>query len=267
MRNYYFLTNLCPPLQLREPPEISFSELKAFFYINLAAQDYARMRALQFYIDLYNLRALWLEKPIDDKGFYSKEELEVAMVTGVGLPDYVLDFLQTYDTTEKRVHAFLSLIASYFQEEIARADSFFVKEYLTFERQSRLILAGFRSKLERRDIIEELQFEDPLDSSVAFVIAQKDAKEFEAPDGYEELKLIFIKNKSSPLELFKDLLEFRFNRIEAMKGDNPFGIDAQLAYMVQLAIVEAWQEVRSGSLLEEGSKVVDKMISTVKESA
>jgi hypothetical protein len=70
----------------------------------------------------------------------------------------------------------------------------------------------------------------------------------EVPEEYESLKNVFEKYNDNPLDQFKALCQYRFDKVEEMKGDNVFTIDAQLAYLVELLIVENWQQTKQESL-------------------
>lgn len=234
-------------------------QLIDLFRINLSGEDFSKVEVIQLYIDLYNLRALWLNQQFDPRGSFSLEELQNSIATKTGFKDYILDFLQFYDDPKELAAAFPALIAKFFQEESATATGF-LKEYLSFERNWRLITAGFRAKQLGKDLMQELQFEDSFDPIIAQLLVQKDAKSYEPPEGYEGLKILFEKYGGSPLDLLKALSQYRIDRIEEIKGDDVFGIGAMLAYLVELLIVERWQE----ALKEQGLKIIDTIVKGVR---
>lgn len=250
---------MCPPLSFEAAPEISFLELLDLFRINLKPKDFAQVTVIQRFIDLYNLRAFYLRTPFDPRGSFSKEEFQEIASVHVGLEEYILDYLQHYEDKEERLHHFPALIAAYFQNEREEKNGF-LQEYLRFEHEWRLVQTLFRAKKLGRDLIGELQFEEMDDPFVAQLIAQKDTKSAEAPEGYGEIKDFFLKHGEQPLELFRALLEYRFNKMEEIKGENSFSLDALLAYMVQLLIVERWQEAKAQS----GKEMIDTILKAVK---
>ncbi|MCE5318293.1 MAG: DUF2764 domain-containing protein, partial [Parachlamydia sp.] len=71
-------------------------------------------------------------------------------------------------------------------------------------------------------------------------LAQKDAKNFEPPVEFEDLKPILDKYYNSPLDLQKALAEYRFNKIEERLTYDPFSIDRVLGYIVQYMLVDKW---------------------------
>lgn len=253
--HYYFLASLLSDLQIGLPPEIDFAELSHLFTANLTSRDYEKVTVVRRYYDIQNIRSFLREEPLSSRSNYSDKELEEALLTKSGLPDYVFDFLERYDTKESRLYYFASLIASYFREESRRADGF-LKEYLTFERELRLVTTALRAKKLGRDLLVELQFEDPGDDLVADIIAQKDAKEYEPPERFLELKALFEREEQHPFELHKAIAEFQFAKVDELLGIDFFTINRLLAYLVQLIAVEKWLELDK----KKGMQIVDTIV-------
>lgn len=254
-KNYYFLASALPELQIGYPPDISFNTFRYILKVNLTPEDYSKTRIIRRYYDIQNIRTFWLKQELDPRGHFNENELEEALVTQTGFPDYVYDFFERYEPLEDRLHNFSALVGAYFQNEIESTDGF-VKEYLTFEREWRLVLTGFRAKVLGRDLAKELQFEDPNDEIVAQIMAQKDAKSYEPPSRYSDLKGAFEQHRNSPLELHKALCEYRFQKVESMYGIDVFSISRILAYMSQLIIVEKWLELDK----KKGLQVVEGIV-------
>ena len=255
MSNYYFSSSAIPTLKVGEKPTITFLEFKGLLKLNISARDYAKTVVVRRLIDIENLRALWKGETFDSRGNYTAKQLEEVLITQQGLSGYIFDFIEEYPNTDERLKNFAALIASFFAEEIALSDGF-LKRYLLLERAWRLVLVGFRAKALGRDIVKELQHEDPDDDIVAQIIAQKDAKSYEPPDGYEDLKGIFYDKSDDPLCFHKALCEYRFERIDEMLFGDAFSIDRIIGHMVQLIIVERWQELNK----EKGNEVVNTIV-------
>lgn len=242
MGNYYFLAASLPPLNLGVQPDIAFEELLNRLKINLNKEDYEKSVVLRRYFDLVNIRALLLQEEIDPRGNLNEKELDEALLIKSLLPDYVFDFLDQYETSRERIAHFPELIARFFSEEIPKQKGF-LKRFLTFEREWRLVLIGLQAKMAGRDIAKELQFEDFSDPLVAHLLAQKDAESYEPPVEYRELKEKLQTAGNDPWEYYRVLAEFRFNRIEELAGNVLFSIDWILGYMARLIIVEHWNEL------------------------
>lgn len=255
MRQYYFLATALPDLQLGNPPEISFSDFDNLITENLSSSDFAKTVIIRRFYDIQNLRSFWKDEELDFRGNLNSKDLEEAILSHQGLPDYVFDYLDVYDSKEKRLEHFPELVSAYFKNEATHAHGF-LKKYLTFEHDWRLVFAGLRAKQLGRDISKELQFEDPTDDLVAQILAQKDAKTFVPPDGFEDLKVIFDEHAHAPLELYKALCEYRFHHVSDMLGTDVFSIDYILGFMVQLITAEKWIELDQ----QKGMEVVKKVM-------
>ena len=259
MGSYYFLAGLLPDLEVGHPPSLPYPQLRGLFHSHLSAKDYQKFVTLRLYVDIDNLRSFWLGgghfDSFDPRGNFNQKELEEALFWEQELPEYVVNFIHDHERPADKLKHFPKLVNQYFREEIEKQTGF-LREYLTFEREWRLVLLGFRAKVLGRDLSAELQFEDPFDLIVHQIMAQKDAKSYEPPAEYQELKHVFESHKDDPLALHKALCHFRFNRIERMVDQEIFSIDRILAFVVQLAIVEKWQELDE----EEGRLIVDTIV-------
>jgi len=252
MGNYYFLAASLPPLALGSRPDITFDSLAKMLALNLSPEDYQKTVVIRRSIDLANIRALLMEDRIDPRGNLNEKELDEALLVHDGLPQYVFDFLERYDTLAERIRNFSQLMATFYSEEIAKADGF-LKRYLKFEREWRLVVLGLRAKTLKRDAAKELQFEDFSDPLVAQILAQRDSEKYDPPPEYTELKDLFQAAGSDPWKLHKAFDEWRFYKVEDMVKTPLFSIDWILAYMVQLLIVEHWNELNE----KEGNMILD----------
>jgi Protein of unknown function (DUF2764) len=127
---------------------------------------------------------------------------------------------------------------------------------LLFERKFRLVQTAFRAKYLKRDLLEELQFENPEEGFIQQLLVQKDSEKFDPPVGFEQLRPIFDEHYTAPIDLHKALCGFRFQKISELIGDHVFSIDRILGYMVQLILVERWE----GLDQEKGNQLVDLYI-------
>lgn len=242
MGNYYFLAPSLPPLEFGRKPEISSEELASRLEINLSKEDFAKLIVLRRFVDLHNIRSLLLEEQLDPRGNLSEKELDEALLIRNFFPDYVFDFLNRYENVGDRIKNFSSLLVTYFAEEIPKQKGF-MRKYLSFERDWRLVMLTLRAKKTGRDIVRELQFEDFSDPLVAQILAQKDADSYEPPIEYKDLKELFLSCGDDPWQQYKVIAKWRFDKIEEMVDHPLFSIDWILAYMARLMIVEYWNEL------------------------
>lgn len=256
MAQYYFIGTMLPVLSFDVPPDISFETLDTLMRNNLSQHDYAKTKVMRSFFDLLNLRALWLEEEIDSRGELNKMELEEALVNNIGLPDYVYEFFARYHTVGERLHHFPYLLSKFFQTAAQEKDPF-LRNYFNFERELRLVMTGFRAKKLGRDLSDELQYEDPEEDLIAHLLAQKDAKVFEPPEKYQELKILFEKYGDDPFLLQRSFDEYRFNYIDQLVDmSDVFSIERILAYMAQLFIVQMWFDFDK----KKGMEILDTIV-------
>jgi hypothetical protein len=252
MSNYYFIVASLPPLSLKEKPEISFQELMVRLEMNLSKHDLEKTKVLRRIVDIYNIRALLMEEPVDLRGNLNEKELDEALLIHAVLPDYVFDFLDQFDKASDKIRNFYGLLARFFNEEIPKQTGFLHK-YLVFEREWRLVLLAIRGKQLGRDVARELQFEDPTDPLVAHILAQKDSEIYEPPPEYAEIKEIIASCYGDPWAEHNAFAEYRFRKIEELAENGLFTIEKILSYMAQLMIIESINELdaqRGGMILE-----------------
>ncbi len=254
MANYYFLAASLPELQIGEKPDIDFSEFSHRLEDNLNETDMEQTVVLRRYLDIINLRALFLGKPLDWRGNLNESELDEVVLHSQGMPEYILDFLEKHESLEARIKNFSQVIATYFVTEIQNAQGF-LRDYLKFEREIRLVLLGFRSKMMGRDLVKELQYEDFSDPLVAYLLLQKDSDVFEPPSEYHELKELFYPSQLNPLQRYQKFLTFKFQRIEEMVENPLFSIDYILSFIVKFLLVEWSNELDH----DKGNVVLDNL--------
>ena len=252
MTQYYFAGTSLPPLEFGVKPELSFKELLEILADNLTPSDWKKVEALLWSVDLANIKSIWMGQPIDDKGLRTPKELEEALLVRDGLPVYLLEFLDRYESTADRIRYFPSLYASLYHEWSSNSKTGFLRDYFTLEREVHLVLTALRSKVIGRNVVQELQFEDPLDPLVMDILSQKDAPSYTPPPEYEELKVLFQKNAQNPKKLFLALLKYQFDQLESFA---PFSIDRILSYTAQLMIIESWEGLNE----ELGKTIVEDL--------
>lgn len=245
-QQYYFLISALPQLDVGQKPEVSFAEFKDMLKLNLSKNDMQQVKSFLFPMDLYNIRALWLGAELSYKGNFSAKELEDQMLVKDKLPGYLIEFLEKYESKQDRLRYFASLFACFFRD-LPKKEGFLLK-YLTFERKLRLVLLALRAKQIGKDLIFELQFEDPTDPFVAEIIMQKDSVEYFPPEEFAEIKNLFLENADDPQKLNLAILGYRFHKIEEMEENQDCSIDRVLAYLARLMLAEsiAEQDVEKG---------------------
>lgn len=255
MPRYYFVGIMLPDLHLENAPEITFDQFDQLLKDNLSPRDYRQTEPLRRYYDIENLRCLWKGEPLLPYGNFDEHHLEEAMLNAGCFPSYIDNFLEEYGSREARLKFFPALIAKYYQQEILQAHGF-VRNYLDFERNLRLIQTAFRAKKLNRNLQQELQYEDPEESFLQHLFAQMEAKQFELPEDFASLKAILEQNYGTPIDLHRALCEYRFLKVAQLAGEHAFSLDRILVALVQLIIAESWHKLNR----DAGNKLIDQYI-------
>jgi hypothetical protein len=252
---YYFLGSRLPALEIGQQPEITWEEFLFLIENNLTKSDLHWVNTLRFYDDLDNMRRFWIGEEPNPRGTFNVVDLEAALLNSATLPSYVSAYLEQYSQREERVRHFPALIAAYFRQDVSKAPAF-IRDFLQFERQLRLVLTGMRAKALGRDLATELANEDPDDPLVIQLMAQKDSKGFEPPEGFEELKVIFQQHGSDALDLYQALVAYRFHWIDERLTAEMFSIDRILGYTMQFLLILQWLELDQ----KKGLGLIENMI-------
>lgn len=259
MKKYYYIGTFLPNLSFDTPPEISFAELKELLKDNLTPSDYEKTIIIRRFFDLLNLRSFWSGEEFDPFGELTLYELGESLINRSGFPEYVYEFLETYPGKEERLRHFSFLLAKFFQGAADLKDPF-LRRYMLFERDLRLITAAFRAKKLNRDLSYEFRYENPEEELIAQLSAFRDGKNFELPEKYTELKLLFDRFSDDPLALQKAIDEYRFNSIDALVDmSDTFSIERILAYLAQLIIVQKWFEMDKA----KGIRIVETLVKEI----
>jgi len=118
------------------------------------------------------------------------------------------------------------------------------------------LFSALRAKRLHRDIMAELQYEDPHDDLVSQIIAQKDSQTYEPPARYEKIKGLYESYAENPTELYQALAEFRFSVVEEMLGVDTFSIERVIGYLIQLIIAEKWLSLDK----QKGKEILESIV-------
>jgi hypothetical protein len=256
MSHYYFVGTVLPTLSFDYPPEITFEKFLILLKDNLSERDYEKTRIIRRFYDIMNLRSLWLEEKLDPIGELDEKELDETLASREGLPNYVYAYLDVYEKIEERIKHFPQLLAKVFQSYQSVNDPL-LEDYLNFERELRLVLVAFRAKKLDWDLSSELQYEDPEEELIAQMLAQKDAKDYEPPEKYQDLKVLLENLGDDPLALQKALDQYRFDYLESkIDMADQSSIERILVYMIQLILIEKWTKMDK----VKGNEIVDIIV-------
>lgn len=254
---YSFVIASLPWLEFGAKPDVTSTEFFALCKMNLSSSDLSHIEVLRRWIDLYNIyRMIQNEEFYDKRGNFVRATLRENLEDQEGLPSYVFDFLEAYDREEEKKRRFPQLIANYFAVEKSKAGEP-LKEFLRFENEWRILLAGYRAKKAETDLGDILKYENENDPIVQVALAQKDAPgPFIFPFEYEDLEKHLKDAGPNPTKQMRALAKYRFDFYAEMEYDFPFTLRRVMAYLMQLFQLEemfALDEV-------EGKKELQKLM-------
>lgn len=258
MANHYFLATLLPPLKVGSHVELGSKEIHFLLEQNLSPHELRAVWVLKLLIDIDNIRSIWQKQPFKHGGNYELHDLEERLFFKERLPKYILDYLEQYHETKEQIQHFPKILHQYFAYESQTTDPF-LKPYLTFQWQSRLVFVALRAHDLKRNIEAELAFEDKEDPFVAELLAASREKKFDPPAPYADLKALYESKKAAPLNLYQAISEWRFSRIEEMIEWDNFSVGRILGYVAQLELCEEWLQLDK----LKGLEIVEEMMEVV----
>lgn len=256
MNKYYFLICSLPTIEIGLKPSVTFLELNKYMNWNLREKDKKILYNFKEYLDIKNLKNLWMEREIDHRGNFDDKTIHEISLREDILPEYINDFMKKFESPDQRINNFSIVEIAYLRDQIDHPKSDFLLSYFTFKRETKLILTALRSKKTGRDITLELQGEDFNYPLVEDILAQKDEKVYDPPQEYEDLKNIYIKYQDQPKALYKAFLEYCFNKYLEFSDKGLFTIDQVLGYLANLILVEDFYNLDQ----ERGNLIVQSLL-------
>ncbi len=236
MRNYYFLANALPELEINALPVISFSELMLLFEENMEHSDLKQVQRVRLYYDLINILRLLDSEAIDKRANFLESELRDNLANQDLLPEYVFEFLREHPEDEAQIHAFSELITRYYREQIEAGDM--ASEVLAFERGARFAVLGYRSHVTGLPLEGQISEFDRDDEFVTDMLAAKDHSQLELQEPYQELGQLLQEAGDAPAAQDYAVASFKFKHYTNLQHGNPFSLRYLLPYMMQILLLE-----------------------------
>jgi hypothetical protein len=253
--SYYFLVAGLPDILLDNTKKaVSFTQFVDDISEQVNPADTSLLKILRFSFDNYNLINL-LEKrakEFDDRGYFTKDELEQEIKLPELTPGYMQLFLENYKE-DKMAFPELSIddqLNWLFYEEMTTHSNEFIRDWFSFDLDLRNIIAGFNC----RQIMDEKNNNSNNISISNSVICQNDVSELilksNAPDFSLSNRFPWIEKLESIKE--GNLIDYEKN-IDTIKWEtlnelitfSYFQIETVLAYCIKVEIVERWQAMEA----------------------
>jgi hypothetical protein len=255
-KKYYFLGSALPLLSLRVKSDVTYAELLSLMEWNLTEKDKGIVRIFKAYIDLKNLKQLWLREPLDHRGNLNEKSLNEALFSKDGLPEFVFEFIEKFASDEDRIKNFPYLLVRFFEEEKKGRKSDFLDFYFGLEHRIILITTALRAKKTNKDLPEEFSYEDKLDFLVKKLIDQGAASHLEMGKEQMEIADLFENHYKEPKKLYLAFLEYRFQKIAEEAEKKPFSIDQIVGYLAGIMLIEDYFRLNEGV----GKKILDGLL-------
>ena len=256
MTKYYFLGTAFPLLSLQVKSDLNYGELSRLMQWNLSSKDQEIIGVFKTYIDLKNLKRLWLKQPLDLRGNLDERNLNEALLLKDGLPEVVFEFIEKFTSEQARIKNFSYVLSRFLREEIAHSKSDFLRFYFEMERAVILITIALRAKRLQRDLAEEFMYEDQSDFLVRALLDQSAASRPELDMDKMVIVDLFEQNCNDPKKLQMAFLEYRFQKISDEAEKKPFSIDQILGYLVGVMLIDDLFRLNAGT----GKKILDGLL-------
>ena len=262
VRNYYYLVAGCADLVLGESrgaPDIrnAFNEL-----LEQVHPDDARLlRFIRYPIDNANVCALLQEEeyPFDERGNYSRDELQDALRSGDELPQYLQRFLEA---RREGVDLFPGLqardqLAWLFYEEAFAHPNRFIREWFGFECDLRNLLAAatirrFHPTTPEKGLL--------LLNDTAQTLSRSTAPDFSMGAQFSWVERVLALQGDNPAETEQGIDRLRWEMLDELTIFSYFQIESLLAFCIRLQMVDRWMRLDPREGEEKLRMLVDGLL-------
>ncbi len=251
-------------------PEISF-DTKLPFTLNDMLDEYQEdlkgeaehVNLIILNNDLRNLKDMFKEDGGDEKdrhlpSIYSIDELKEIVKVRDGVPEFVVDFLERYESRQDYLNNFHELEKGYFIYGTTSSNEFLSK-YFQFELDFRNVISAVRSRGKETDIIKYTAGTGD-EIVLSKVRNNKSLPDFGLSGEAKWVeKVISAFDKDDPLNLEETIDKIRFEQIDDMILSMGFESDVLFAYMIKLQILERWASFDQ----DKGKKYIRNIVKSI----
>lgn len=271
-KNYYYLVAGLADLVLDEgKSQVSFTDFVAEIEEQIAEPDQKLLQCIRLPFDNKNLIAVLeqQDREFDNRGNFSREEMQNALKDSEIFPQYMQDFIEVWK--EKKA-VFQGLIPEdqlncFFYGSITSHKNQFIREWFTFDRDLRNLIAGMnsRKKLSHFDSLKSER--EPLLSKflvggndVAETILRSNAPDFGAISMVPWAEKLFAMSSLDIDSFEKGVDMLRWDMLDELTIFSYFQIETILAYCIKLTLVERWRSLDS----KTGGEILEKLVEELK---
>jgi hypothetical protein len=249
----YFVTGLPDIAFDTGKPPCLVSDFVAEVYDRLGREDKALMDLVRRPVDNANLIRMIENRaePFDPRGNYTREELEQVVKGNGACPDYMDAFLRS--RREARV-LFPGMnaedtLAWLYQEEIDMHPNPFIREWGEMDSDIRNVLVVLNARKTGADPATLVVGR----KGVADTVRKSTAPDLSLGESHPWAENLIAAKDNLLREKAAD--QIRWNWLEDMRIFSHFNVEALLAFLLQLFIVERWLKLEPG----EGRRMLDKL--------
>jgi len=256
-QQYYYLISGLPGISLDESRNLpSFKALTDDILPLLSEEDRASLKLLRTEADLKNLiRHLdKVDRPFDNNGNLSEEELEEAVRDSSALPPC----MQRIIASRKENRSLQSALApddeasaEYFQDLLSSPDPF-IQAYSKFEFILRNVLAGLSARKYKMAIESVIVGNDPISDN----IKKSGSPDFGLSAEYPWVNKLLSLPADDPIESEKRIDQLRFSVMDELSAFDGFGSAIVFVFVLKLRSAERWKSLAP----EIGRALTEKLV-------
>lgn len=231
MSNIAFLSTFFPTLSLTELHFMSLDDLEFALEQNLSKRDLKIVHEVWLLGDVENVRSYLKNEPMIKKGSLLPEQIISIFNHEERAPGWLKAYLKDFPSEEERI-AHEYLLSRYcLKYSLKESPQEAVKDLLTLEFTSRKVLEKARNESQ--------------DSQKSFKNEQKEEKWLNEPvdtwpEEYQQLLQIWNSTKNSPIELEKEIAEWRFSALENRReNSSPFSLNRLIFSIALFDFIES----------------------------
>jgi hypothetical protein len=257
-RNYYYLVSGLPDIVLDDAKKnVSFASFMAEIRELIAPEDRALIATLRYQYDNTNLLALLNSTQghvFDQRGNYSKDELEREIKFPERIPQYMQRFLAAW-RDEKMPFGSLAaqdqLLWLYYDEMTSHPNAF-LRAWFSADLHLRNLLAGINCRAYAEDgggqnagfsraraIIGS--------NDIAATIRRSTSADFSVGQALPWAEKILALDRADLVAFEKNVDMVRWGILGELTTFSYFQIETILAFIIKLSLVERWQALESGT--------------------
>ena len=260
---YYSLISGLPELSINDKSllydMISYRELVKD---SMAAEDFEMLQILYYRFDISNFVAIVkeLDKPWNEAGNLSKEELEEGIQMPELLPEFFRNFFDTHDSTWKDLSTkqLKNAVTSSFLDWTRNIPNRFVKKWISFDQNLKNLLIWLNATKFKMDVSEDVLGE----SHEAEYLRKTgpDDLDLKSWDNAYKEALTHFDNPNIAVREFV-IEEMRWKYLDEIEQDYYFTKERLMAFAVRLQIIDRNIRTTEG----KGKERLNKLMTDIQE--